>query len=90
MPVQPEAVWDSVVQADSMWAYPKESSVKSKLRDYQKNYQFSISQAKKLQKIILKDFAEDKIYQKVIDHVESVEVQTDANSELANTFQEFV
>ena len=89
MPVQPEAVWDSVVQADSMWAYPKENSVKSKLRDYQKNYQFAVSQAKKLQKIILKDFAEDKIYQKVIDHVETIEVQTDANSELTNTFQEF-
>jgi len=87
MPVQKEAVWDSVIQADSMWAYPKEISAKSKLRDYQKNYQFVTSQAKKLQKIVLKEFAEDKMYQKIVDCVDATE--SDSNNELATAFQKF-
>ena len=32
------AVWDGVVQADSMWAYPQQGSYKMKLREVYKDY----------------------------------------------------
>ena len=67
--IQPEAVWDGVLQADSMWAYPKEGKTKMKLRDFYKNYGRYKSQAKKLQKQILKNFDEEKIYKKMVDAI---------------------
>jgi hypothetical protein len=36
--VQKEAVWPKVIQADSMWCFPKEGSFKMKLRSMMDNY----------------------------------------------------
>ena len=64
-PVQPGAVWDGVVQKDSLWAYPQQGSYKMKLRDVYKNHGRYKSQAKKLQKWINKEFTDEKQYEKI-------------------------
>ena len=58
--VPPGAVWDGVVQKDSMWAYPQQGSYKMKLREVHKDYKRFKSQAKKLQTWIAESFEESK------------------------------
>ena len=36
--VQPYAVWDGVIQKDSLWAYPIEKSYKAALQDVYENH----------------------------------------------------
>ncbi|QDP51413.1 MAG: hypothetical protein GOVbin630_111 [Prokaryotic dsDNA virus sp.] len=57
------AVWDGVLQADSGWAIPQQGSYKMKLREVLKDYGRYKSQAKKLQKWILKNFTEEKQFE---------------------------
>jgi len=57
--VQEEAVWDGVIQADSMWAFAKEASFKRALRevlDKEKHYR---NQARSLQKHVIETFTEE-------------------------------
>ena len=68
-PIQESAVWDTVLDKDSMWAFPKQGSCKMKMRAVYKNYGIYKSQAKKLQKKILKNFTEEKIYKQIVDSV---------------------
>lgn len=59
-PVQKEAVWDGVIQADSQWCWVKDHSVKSTMRDLVKNHTAHVSTAKKLSSHVLENFAEEK------------------------------
>jgi hypothetical protein len=61
-PIQPEAVWDGVLQADSQWCYSDQGSYKMKLREMKNKYEHKEAQAKKLQKYILENFEETKMY----------------------------
>jgi glycosyltransferase involved in cell wall biosynthesis len=61
-PIAADAVWDGVLQKDSMWAYAQQGSYKMKLREVYKDYGRFKSQAGKLQKWILKEFSEEKVY----------------------------
>mgnify|MGYP003651057881 CR=1 FL=1 len=83
-PVQKHAVWDGVVQADSLWAYPQQGSYKMRLREVCKDYGRFKSQAKKLQKWITKAFAEDQQYQKFNDvlapYITTLEWENDLDS----------
>ena len=56
-PVQPEAVWEGVIQADFRWTYAKKRDYKTKLREMIKNHNLYISRAKKLQKYVVKDLS---------------------------------
>ena len=60
--VQPEAVWDGVVQPDSMWCYPIEKSYKSTIRNVKKDYTKYVGMANKLYKHIMKTFTEERQY----------------------------
>ena len=73
-PVQPEAVWDSVVQADSMWCYPTESSYRSVLRDVYKNYSKYTGFANKLHKHITTTFTEENQFKKFAEAVLGEEI----------------
>jgi hypothetical protein len=64
-PVQPEAVWEGVIQKDSMWCFPQQGSYKMRLREIYKDHGRFKSQAKKLQKWILKNFSEENQYAKM-------------------------
>ncbi len=60
--VQPEAVWDNVIQADSQWAFPREASFKRRLREVRNEYSRFKRNAKKLQKHIVENFTEELMY----------------------------
>lgn len=64
-PVQPSAVWDGVLQADSLWCHPKGTSFKGALREVYKNYGPKKSEAKKLAKHVIEKFNEKDIYKKI-------------------------
>ena len=59
-PVPQDAVWDGVIQKDSMWAYPQQGSYKMRLREVFKDYSRFKSQASRLQSWILDEFEQDK------------------------------
>ena len=68
-PVPAEAVWDGVIEKDSMWAHPNEKDYKKRLREVYKSYDRHLSVAKKLKKNIIKNFKEEVAYQEVADKV---------------------
>ena len=74
--IQQEAVWDGVLQKESMWCYPVNSSFRNCVRDVYKDHGRFLSQAKKLQKWILENFTEEQKYKEFTDCiVESCEQQ---------------
>ena len=60
--VQPEAVWEGVIRAESKWAYARESSYKRALRDILTKETHFKAKAHSLQKHILEHFNKEKIY----------------------------
>jgi hypothetical protein len=62
--IQPEAVWEGVLQADSQWAFPVEWACKKTLRNFYKNSGPALSKAKKLKKWISKEFSQENQYEK--------------------------
>ena len=65
-PIPKDAIWEGVLQKESMWAYPKQGSYKMKLREVYKDHSRFKSQAKKLQSWIRKNFEEHKQYDKLV------------------------
>ena len=61
-PIPPSAVWDGVLQADSMWSYPSEDSYKKALSDVYNDYQKHQDVAKNLKTWVKKEFEADKQY----------------------------
>ena len=61
-PVSKDAVWDGVIQADSMWAFAQQGSYKMKLREVYKDYGRFKSQAQKLKEWILVNFSKEKVF----------------------------
>ena len=66
-PVQKEAVWDGVVQKDSMWCYPEESSFKEQMRNVKESYKKAETRAKKLKKYLTENFTEEIMYDNFIE-----------------------
>ena len=58
--VSKDAVWEGVIEKDSMWAFPQQGSYKMKLREVYKDYGRFKSQASKLQAWIEEEFEEQK------------------------------
>jgi glycosyltransferase involved in cell wall biosynthesis len=82
-PIQKEAVWKGVLEEDSMWAYPRPGDCKMKMREVYKDYSRIKSQAKKLQKEILKNFTPEKIYESFMaalgeEHVQALDEEVEA------------
>lgn len=67
--VQPQAVWDGVIQPDASWCYVKKNSVKSSLREVYKNHGPALAQAKRLKQNLLKEFTPEKKYLEFADAV---------------------
>jgi hypothetical protein len=70
-PVQQSAIWDGVIQKDSMWCYAEQGSYKIKLREVYKDHGRFNKQATQLQKYLQKKLSKDNQYQLVHDIVES-------------------
>jgi glycosyltransferase involved in cell wall biosynthesis len=63
--VQPSAVWDGVIQADSSWVFAKEWDYKKSLKKVVKNYKALKTQANKLKKHLQETHNEELIYAKM-------------------------
>ena len=62
-PVQKEAVWDGVIQADSQWCWVKDHSVRGSMREVVKNHTPALSAARKLKPHILETISEEKQFE---------------------------
>jgi len=68
-PVQPEAIWNGVIEKDTMWAFPVGNSAKSEMRTVYKDCDRYRGQAKRLAAHIEKEFEESKMYKKFVDYI---------------------
>jgi glycosyltransferase involved in cell wall biosynthesis len=68
-PVQKAAVWEGVIEAESMWAFAKESSYKKALREAVDKPTHYRRRAALLQKTILKNFSEEALFEKFVSHI---------------------
>lgn len=68
-PVQQQAVWEGVIQKDSMWCFPHEGHYKMRLRQVRKNWSKWEKKAKELQKWALEEFNSDKQHQLFADSI---------------------
>jgi glycosyltransferase involved in cell wall biosynthesis len=62
-PVQQQAVWEGVIQADSQWAYADQGSYKMALRQMFKKYDGFVKQAKELQKLVNANFSDEVLFE---------------------------
>ena len=79
-PVPQAAVWDGVLQADSMWCYPQEGSFKMKLRNVRKDHKKWKKKALTLQKWILENFKEKSMYEKFVNLIDDGKEPIDLKS----------
>jgi len=68
-PVQKEAVWATVIEADSQWCFPIEWHCKKVMRKVFNNYGTAKSKSKKLKSHLLETHAQDKMYDKFVNSV---------------------
>jgi len=68
-PIQGDAVWDGVLEKDSQWCFPKESSFRSAMRETYKNYGMRKSEAKKLAKHVKETFTRKGAHEKIFNIV---------------------
>jgi glycosyltransferase involved in cell wall biosynthesis len=90
-PVQPQAVWEGVVEKDSMWAFADQGSFKMVLRKTLKNLDKVKKTAKELQGLIGENFGDENLFKGFCDHFYNEET-VDINSwleELEQEIQEF-
>lgn len=64
--VQPEAVWQGVIEKDTMWAFPIGTSAKGQMRAVYKDHDRYRGQAKRLAAHIEKEFETNKIYEQFV------------------------
>jgi GT2 family glycosyltransferase len=68
-PVQQEAVWNGVIEKDTLWAFPNALSAKEQMREVYKNHDRFRGQAKRLAAHIEKEFEESKINEMFVDQM---------------------
>jgi hypothetical protein len=90
-PVQREAVWENVVEPDSMWAYADSSSYRNALRNVLQNPESTKQRAAELKSIIETEFSDEKLYAAFIDAVFStIPVDSVTDEELDDLFKELI
>jgi hypothetical protein len=63
-PIAQEHVWQGVLEAGTLWAYPLQSHLKSRMREVYKDHNRFKSWSKKLNSHIRKEFTKEKLYDK--------------------------
>jgi glycosyltransferase involved in cell wall biosynthesis len=76
-PIQRQAVWDGVLQADSMWAYADQGSYKMTLRKVFKNWDKCKITADELKTIINEKFSDEKLFEGFVKSVYGEEINID-------------
>ena len=72
-PVQPQAVWDGVIQKESMWAYANQGSYKMTLRKTHKAWHKAKETAEKLKIILNERFSDEFLFQNFIKNIDEFE-----------------
>lgn len=75
--IEPQHVWQGVMEAQAAWAFPEAHSLKEKMRQVYKDYGRFKSWAKKLAVYNNEKFSEEKVTKQFIDCLGPVEVQED-------------
>ena len=88
-PVQPEAVWEGVIEKDAMWAFPIGASAKSEMRTIYKDWDRYRGQAKRLSIYINKEFEESKMHNKFIENLKEY-TNTNSSNELDNILNQII
>lgn len=70
--VQPEAVWNGVIEKESQWAFPRELSFKKALKEVYTDNSRLRRTASKLKKHLKENFSEEKMYSLFVDAVNSM------------------
>ncbi len=68
-PVQDQAVWKGVIEADSMWAFADQGSFKMTLRKVIKNLDKANKLADELKPLVIDKFSDQKLYKLFVDEV---------------------
>ena len=77
-PIQQEAVWDGVVEKDSMWAFADQGSYKMTLRKTLKNWSKIKERAEALSTIINDKFNEEKLFAGFVRAIYGEEIDIDS------------
>ena len=81
-PVPEHAVWNGVIEKGTSWAYPIQTSYKTKLREVYKDYPRFKSWAKKLNIWVRQNFTEEKVYGSFVESIFGDELKTVNISEM--------
>jgi hypothetical protein len=66
-PIQESAVWDGVLDKNSMWAYADQGSYKMALRKVRNNWESCKERALELQPLVQEKFNEDNLHKGFVD-----------------------
>ncbi len=67
--IQPQAVWDGVLQPNSKWAYADQGDYKMKLRNVKKKWSKHKALATELQSLVLEKFNDEDLYANFVSHL---------------------
>jgi hypothetical protein len=84
-PIQKEAVWEGVLDENSMWCFPRKESYKAKLKMLNHNYGAHKKRAKELASYIRKNFDSTKIHSQFVD---ALNIQKDYSHKQASSPEE--
>jgi glycosyltransferase involved in cell wall biosynthesis len=83
-PVQQEAVWNGVIQADSMWCFPHEGSFKQRIRQVRKGGKW-LKKAKVLQEWVLEEFTLENQHRLFVDSIYAETIDVNGQLEEFNS-----
>ena len=81
-PVQPQAHWPGVIEADSMWAFADQGSYKMTLRKTLKNLDECLETAQELQTLLTSRFGTESLYKSFCSHFYDEEAQQQMKEEI--------
>lgn len=88
-PVQPQAVWDGVIQKESMWAYADQGSYKMTLRKTHKTWHKAKETAEKLKIILNKRFSDEFLFENFINKIGEFESPDAWLNEIEDIIKEY-
>tara|TARA_A100001391_G_scaffold168837_1_gene129432 strand:+ start:2300 stop:3541 length:1242 start_codon:yes stop_codon:yes gene_type:complete len=89
-PIQDKAVWDGVLDRNSMWAYADQGSFKMALRKVRKNWKTSKNLAIKLQPLVENKFNEQKLYAGFCDSIYDPQARQALEDEIDTLLEDLV
>ena len=89
-PIQRQAVWDGVLQGDSMWAYADQGSYKMTLRKTYKNWDKCKKTANELKTFINEKFSDEALFANFCNHFYNEKQQKELQEEIDNLLEDLL